>query len=77
MTEPRQGNRRRRDPSYGRALAFADSVRERGYPHSGAIETYGAEHVPGSEPECWLVGGHVVELHADGVVLRRDEGPDA
>jgi len=59
-----------------RAEAFAESIACYGYPHSGAIEAYGAEFVKEKTPgltgfETWAVGEHRIELRPDGVVLRR------
>jgi hypothetical protein len=63
-----------------RARAFAASIAERGYPHSGAIEAYDAEHVQGSDPETWRVGSVFVWFTPEGVFLSDrpaiDEGRD-
>ena len=53
-----------------RALEFAQSIREYGFPHSGAIEHYGAAHVLTVDETCevWTVGeGQLVALNPEGV----------
>ena len=52
-----------------RARVFAAHIAERGYPRSGAIETYGASYAGDDDHQAWQVGSILVRLEPEGVNL--------
>jgi hypothetical protein len=54
-----------------RARDFAGSIAERGYPHSGAIEEYGAVVLEGVVPETWRIGRWLIVVRPEHVAIHR------